>query len=71
MNRYDPYSLTLHGSDVEMHYHESGEYVFYEDYKAKIDLAIDVLTNLKNVNLKNTSADELNTIVSQAVEDLR
>ena len=48
-----------------------GEWVKYSEAQEKIDLAISVFTNLKQVSLHNTSAEELNLIASQAIEALR
>lgn len=69
--RYD-LIIDIHLTDdaAMMREHSEGDYVLYSDHKAKKDLAIDVLTSLKLVNLNNTSANELNTIVSQAIEAL-
>jgi len=71
MKRYCLIIFTPSDDDAIMHPMPEGNYIKYEDYKAKIDLAISVLNNLKNVALHNTTAEELNTIASQAIEELK
>ena len=54
-----------------MHLMSDGNWVKYDDHKEKIDLAVSIFEGLKNVSLNNTTAEELNTIVTQAIEALK
>ena len=49
----------------------NGKYVKYDEAQEKIDLVIGIFEGLKNVNIHNTTPDELNNIVAQAIEELK
>ena len=71
MNRYDCITFTNHDSDVAMIQTDLGDYVKYDDYKAKIELAIEGFKNLKHCRIGENSATELNEYVTNMIENLK
>ena len=71
IDRYCLIIFTPNDSDAMLYPQENGEWVKYSEAQEKIDLVISIFEGLKNVSLNNTTAEELNTIVSQAIEVLK
>ena len=71
MDRHCLIIFTPNDSDAMLYPQENGEWVKYSEAQEKIELAISIFEGLKSVSLNNTTAEELNTIVTQAIEAMK